>query len=173
MTTTIRTKKLSKSKKAKAERHRAKLLKGMRRDARAHAANSSPYVNPLSAVPHPDAASVNDKPRVNYQEYITSKEWCAFRQRWFNSSLPKTCLGCFTANDIQLHHVTYARLGHERLKDCVPLCERCHTKFHETYSSKQVGGIKKFVGQLSEALQIPVELARARVAPFIFAKRIA
>jgi len=36
------------------------------------------------------------------------------------------CYVCGVLTALELHHLTYERYGHERLEDCILLCERCH-----------------------------------------------
>lgn len=66
---------------------------------------------------------------VKYIEYINSKEWKETRKR-FLEILGKKCSGCKREKSVQLHHLTYVRLGRELLEDVLPLCVRCHKKVH-------------------------------------------
>jgi len=65
----------------------------------------------------------------SYADYLSSTHWAEFRQKYFLSQRPKTCLVCGDGR-IQLHHVTYERLGQEKLKDVVPLCRKHHEDVH-------------------------------------------
>jgi 5-methylcytosine-specific restriction endonuclease McrA len=106
---------------------------------------------------------------VNYRDYINSPRWEAFRRRWYQSSgLPKACLGCRESfGTMELHHVTYERLGTEWLNDVVPLCPRCHEAFHERFSSNQCRGLALFEDQMQLAFHISREDARNRLLPFV------
>jgi hypothetical protein len=56
-------------------------------------------------------------------EYIASKEHS------------NDCYGCGKRykSGFHLHHVTYQRLGAERLSDLVMVCRLCHESIHEAY----------------------------------------
>lgn len=64
-----------------------------------------------------------------YARYIRSAEWDNKRNkrlaedRW-------TCTRCPSHERLQVHHLTYDRLGHEDLDDLVTLCDACHAKEH-------------------------------------------
>jgi 5-methylcytosine-specific restriction endonuclease McrA len=63
-----------------------------------------------------------------YKRYLESERWQQFRRQvlhWHNHR----CALCGTDSKIlQVHHLNYVRLGHERLTDCVPLCIPCHER---------------------------------------------
>ncbi|WP_418417549.1 HNH endonuclease [Blautia sp.] len=41
-------------------------------------------------------------------------------------------------NGLQMHHITYERLGHENaLTDLVSLCPACHVKIHKYYGRRR------------------------------------
>lgn len=63
---------------------------------------------------------------VDYDEYIQSDEWKA-RAKAIRKRDNYTCQDC-KATDVRLdvHHLTYARLGHERDEDLIALCRECH-----------------------------------------------
>jgi 5-methylcytosine-specific restriction endonuclease McrA len=65
-----------------------------------------------------------------YAAYIRSAEWQAVRQRYFASpGMPQFCMVC-GSSAFDLHHMTYRRLGHERLSDLWPLCREHHLGVH-------------------------------------------
>src|SRR5262245_61093389 len=64
-----------------------------------------------------------------YEDYLASEHWSNVRKLWLASDYPTTCQGC-GAFHFQLHHLTYRRLGHESLRDLIPLCEPCHQLLH-------------------------------------------
>lgn len=65
-----------------------------------------------------------------YPEYLRSPHWAAIGQTYrTHATLPQYCLGCQNPR-FQLHHRTYARLGHEQVGDLIPLSHGCHTKVH-------------------------------------------
>lgn len=69
---------------------------------------------------------------IEYKKYIQSPKWRKVRKKFFESKLPKDCFVCFRDDQIlDLHHRTYARLGHERLTDLVLVCRDCHNEIHK------------------------------------------
>ena len=67
---------------------------------------------------------------VEYSEYMLSDDWKSRRALYFaDSELPKVCLVC-GVDEVELHHMTYERLGFELLTDLAPLCHLCHAKLH-------------------------------------------
>jgi len=69
--------------------------------------------------------------KVDYEQYIHSEEWDRKRQ-WALTYWGYKCATCFTSNNLEVHHRTYERLGHELITDLIVLCDDCHGKFHET-----------------------------------------
>jgi 5-methylcytosine-specific restriction endonuclease McrA len=69
---------------------------------------------------------------AGYAEYIQSGAWQQVRRRFCASRLPKDCYCCARDDGPKdLHHRTYKNLGHENLRDLVPLCRDCHNRVHE------------------------------------------
>lgn len=68
-----------------------------------------------------------------YHKYLKSPQWAAKRELYF-SRFGRYCKACGTAyGPIQLHHMTYDRLGRERLSDLVALCSKCHREVETLY----------------------------------------
>jgi hypothetical protein len=65
---------------------------------------------------------------TSYAEYLGSPHWQNVRRRYRESWLPQECI-CGD-DDVQLHHMTYDRVGEERLEDLTPLCRTCHAMIH-------------------------------------------
>lgn len=65
----------------------------------------------------------------SYGDYLRSPHWRKLRAAYRASDLPQTCI-CGEDEDTQLHHITYERVGDERLSDLVPLCPSCHNLVH-------------------------------------------
>ena len=66
---------------------------------------------------------------MNHQEYLKSKEWQDIRDVRLKVDR-YTCQGCGRHNELNVHHVTYERLGYERIEDLITLCKRCHADTH-------------------------------------------
>jgi len=76
---------------------------------------------------------------MRYDEYINSKAWKKRRNRKLRTAIWHGrfvfCRGCqcfvwFSFGNVQVHHLTYARLGRERDEDLVVLCRGCHAYLH-------------------------------------------
>ena len=64
-----------------------------------------------------------------YRRYLKSDHWKETR----SIALQKanyTCKDCGSKSNLQVHHLTYARRGHERQSDLVVVCDKCHKKRH-------------------------------------------
>lgn len=68
-----------------------------------------------------------DDGSVDYDSYISSSEWAETRAERMRID-HMTCVCCGRSSQpLQVHHLTYANLGHERMDDLVTLCETCHS----------------------------------------------
>lgn len=71
----------------------------------------------------------------DYADYLRSPHWARVRLAYWDRAvvgdelLPADCL-CGETEDLQLHHKTYERVGHEKLTDLRPLCDDCHRLVH-------------------------------------------
>lgn len=74
---------------------------------------------------------MNRMTREEYMAYMKSPEWKAIRAERLklDDSTCQHCGACYVP--LQIHHITYKRLGEERLEDLISLCETCHKKEHE------------------------------------------
>lgn len=76
--------------------------------------------------------------RRRYASYMTSPTWFARRRRWVAEHQMTTggdpaCVVCgevWSEHHGDLHHRSYARLGHEDFSDLLPLCRSCHEHLH-------------------------------------------
>ena len=81
--------------------------------------------------------------RLAYRDYMTSFAWLARRERWaaewtaHHDAEPRcvVCGGPWSLARDDLHHRSYARLGHEAHGDLAPLCRPCHRKVHRVLES--------------------------------------
>lgn len=72
------------------------------------------------------------KKRVDYQEYIQSAKWKAFAKKC-KALAGWRCDKCGlfgSEHMLNAHHLTYARLGNERITDIQVLCKKCHAEAH-------------------------------------------
>lgn len=75
-----------------------------------------------------------------YKKYMRSPEWEAKKQE--RIAIDKGCCMCGRPleqiRSINVHHITYARLGNENvLTDLCTLCGSCHKKIHNLYNRKR------------------------------------
>jgi hypothetical protein len=66
---------------------------------------------------------------ADYQSYLKSHDWAAKREVCLTAWLSR-CAICCSTEGLEVHHRTYERLGHEKEGDLIPLCSKCHGKFH-------------------------------------------
>lgn len=67
---------------------------------------------------------------MDYKEYLQSEQW----QKRRNEALINDgfrCKICKSEENLNVHHLTYERLGEEKDEDLIVLCERCHSKWHK------------------------------------------
>lgn len=72
---------------------------------------------------------------VGYIKYLESAHWKNIRAERITEDT--CCHKCKKKGVLQLHHVNYSRLGHERKSDLVALCPECHKKLHEKKDKKK------------------------------------
>ncbi|SFE68105.1 virus viroplasmin [Paenibacillus algorifonticola] len=87
----------------------------------------------------------------NYNAYLKTEHWEKIKTFYFvfNS---KSCRLCRSKRILNLHHKTYERIGNEKIRDLVCLCQQCHHKLHEIndlrvndFIGRQIsGGPKEF-----------------------------
>ena len=86
-----------------------------------------------------------------YLDYLQSDAWRMLREAIIDER-GYTCEECGVAYGLQLHHLTYDRLGHELHEDMQLLCKSCHETADEargeaarhnaaleTYTAKKYG----------------------------------
>jgi HNH endonuclease len=62
-----------------------------------------------------------------YLAYMQSPQWRQFRERVLARDGYR-CVTCRGRRSLEVDHLTYVRLGHERLSDCQTLCHPCHVR---------------------------------------------
>lgn len=77
-----------------------------------------------------------------YERYISSPEWKKKREKALKSAHYKGkywCQDCgwnFKVDQLEVHHLTYERLGKERDTDLIVVCSRCHKKQDKVRAKK-------------------------------------
>jgi len=75
------------------------------------------------------SGATGPKRRRLYFLYLRSQAWKQRRAEAIRAS-GGCCDECGTPHVEEVHHVTYARLGNERLEDLASVCVRCHRLAH-------------------------------------------
>lgn len=57
---------------------------------------------------------------TDYRDYLQSAAWQRVRR----------CQDCGEHRQLEVHHLTYARIGHEEMSDLRVLCHGCHGERH-------------------------------------------
>jgi hypothetical protein len=73
----------------------------------------------------------------DYKAYLKSPHWFDVRRAYQESDLPQRCM-C-GSEEVQYHHLTYERIGAERLTDLMPLCRQCHQMVHALERRGEIG----------------------------------
>lgn len=67
----------------------------------------------------------------SYQAFLASATWKKRRARFYKDHPDRFCALCDGQNlPLEIHHLSYNRLGHERDEDLAFLCRSCHDSFH-------------------------------------------
>lgn len=67
----------------------------------------------------------------SYEEYGKSLHWGKTRIRRLKLSKERRCEGCKRRHiGMQVHHLTYANIGNEKMEDLKVLCPNCHAEVH-------------------------------------------
>ena len=67
----------------------------------------------------------NSYSKPNYNDYMQSPEWKKKKE-----SIKRVCYICGSEKNINVHHRSYSRLGHETERDLIALCQECHSDVH-------------------------------------------
>lgn len=75
----------------------------------------------------------------SYPEYLRSPRWADVKRRYgADLGRPQDCI-CGETEGLQLHHLTYERVGSEDLSDLTPLCRNCHAMIHTLVERGELG----------------------------------
>jgi 5-methylcytosine-specific restriction endonuclease McrA len=67
----------------------------------------------------------NTMEKSEYHKYLASREWALLKEQVKQRSKGK-CERCKASPHDATHHLTYERIGNEKLEDLVGVCEDCH-----------------------------------------------
>ena len=68
--------------------------------------------------------------RANKRKYLQSAQWKALKVKALERDNHQ-CVECGSPYTLDLHHITYTRLGNERLSDVAILCREFHSQKHK------------------------------------------
>lgn len=80
-------------------------------------------------------AYLPDGTRIDYKEYLRHPRWKRVRQTRleFDEFRCVVCHRDMRGEPYETHHLTYQRLGRERIRDVITVCPSCHKVFHENW----------------------------------------
>lgn len=86
-------------------------------------------------------AVLDDGTRIPYDEYVGESRrpahphWIKVRyaRYMFDEKMCAICKKHLDEKSFQTHHLSYERLGHERIRDVITLCNECHEQFHNAW----------------------------------------
>lgn len=72
--------------------------------------------------------------KTTYKRYLRTQNWQKLRFEVLKRSGGK-CERClyqpYKRGGLQIHHLSYDRVGHESLEDLIAICPRCHMEIHK------------------------------------------
>lgn len=110
---------------------------------------SIPEVNPVDIERILNSNQLmSDKEKV---DYLKSPKWKSLRWKVFERDNYK-CVTCGYTEHLNCHHITYKRLGDEKLEDLTTLCVKCHHKLHKELGYDRFGNYvpKSYIDYLIE-----------------------
>lgn len=77
----------------------------------------------------------SDFSQEKYDKYLLTEEWTTLKatRLMIDDFKCQQCDISITMKTSHCHHVSYIRLGNEKLSDLLSLCPSCHNKIHEYY----------------------------------------
>ena len=88
---------------------------------------------------------------VKYEKYLLSPQWRRIRDGALRRAHFR-CHRCASGSRLQVHHLTYDRLGHERDEDLEVLCKACHEGHHAEEDRRTKAPLPLYVKLVYEAL---------------------
>lgn len=80
--------------------------------------------------------------KEEYKEYLQSEDWQLIRVARLRAD-NFTCRKCGSKQNLQVHHLTYERVGCECIKDLITLCKDCHSEAHGIKEVNKMGIVWK------------------------------
>lgn len=109
------------------EAHDKAVLAEMFKESIIFDSKNETHVKGLSAILSADKVV---KPNtVNYYDYLKSPQWQTVRDAALKRANYQ-CEKCKSAKNLEVHHITYKRLGYELPEDLIVLCKDCHENVH-------------------------------------------
>lgn len=104
--------------------------------------------------------------QTDYERYMASKKWDEKRRQKL-AEAGYVCQRCgLSAHsvDLQVHHLTYERLGHERMEDLQVVCPQCHefADAERIFEQAEVKAYRKKHGALAEGFKTWLERGNTR-----------
>ena len=66
--------------------------------------------------------------KATYEHYVKTDCWSLRRKAYLK--IHNWCEVCSRFGELQIHHLSYERLGHEHDDDLLAVCDSCHRTFH-------------------------------------------
>jgi len=79
--------------------------------------------------------------KQEYKKYLKSPHWFKLRQIYIYDNPNVKCSKCGSVENLNLHHLNYNNLWHERPSDLAVLCELCHYYAHFKSDDGRIGKI--------------------------------
>ncbi len=97
---------------------------------------------------------------MNYQEYLNSPHWQRLRVRILKRDGYK-CTQCNETKELDVHHLSYDRLGQERDEDVATLCRRCHND--EYYYQGCIEPTEKMIAKQISVTQVEYQDKKQKI----------
>lgn len=119
-----------------------------------------------------DFPTLDDKRGKKYAEYLQTLHW----RRTRNAALMRAgyaCEDCGKRTGLQVHHLTYARIGAERPEDLCVLCDPCHGDAHVRLAiARGTPAVRRDVLLRLAALALEADAAPESVASLVDAVKL-
>lgn len=96
---------------------------------------------------------------TSYEDYIHTEHWKSIKKQAYEY-WGKACVKCGRKTKLNMHHLTYFRIGHENIyMDVCPLCKNCHLKEHMAHPSS-----RRFLEHADQFLELGEVVKRKALA---------